>query len=76
MLIDIEDSPKLGKTFGIKAVPDTCVIVGKENGEYVYMRPNGEVSPTRASARYIGVTSLASLSKNIDRAIVFWKSGK
>ncbi len=73
-LIDIHQSPELAKYFGPNDyTPDTFVIVGTENGKYVYMQENGKVSTDRSQARIIGLNGKNDeqiFKKMIDLAII------
>lgn len=53
--IDVDQSPELAKYFGVEFIPDSCVIVGIENGTYVYMQEDGNVSMNRSEARFVGL---------------------
>lgn len=56
MSIDADKSPKLATDyFGSNAYPDSFVIVGIENGEYVYMQEDGKVSKDRSKAMILGL---------------------
>jgi thioredoxin 1 len=57
--IDIDKSPELTKYFEVKQIPDSFVIVGIENGTYVYMQEDGNVSMNRSQARFIGLNETA-----------------
>jgi thioredoxin 1 len=52
----VDQNPELAEYFGVKAIPDSFVIVDIENGKYVYMRENGNVSTDRTQARIIGLS--------------------
>ena len=69
MLIDIKEYPEFGTTFGVRVIPDTCVIADIENGKYIYMRQDGTKSSERASARFLGVVDKETLSETLDKAI-------
>lgn len=69
MYIDTEESPGLAKFFTIRSIPDLRVIVGVENGQYVYMVRDGTTSSQRESARFIGLTDKKTLAKTLDYAI-------
>ena len=69
MYIDTDESPELADFFNIRSIPDTSVIVGVENGEYVYMMRDGTKSTQRESARFIGLTDKKTLAKTLDYAI-------
>ena len=55
MTIDIDKSPKLADYFGIYVIPDSSVIVGIENGKYVYMQEDGNVSTERSTAKILKI---------------------
>jgi thioredoxin 1 len=52
--IDITESPDLEAYFEIGYVPDTSLIVGIEDGDYVYIQENGTVTKDRFQARIQG----------------------
>ncbi len=53
--VDVDKSPEVGEYFGVESIPDSFVIVGIENGKYVYMQKNGKISMDRSQARIIGL---------------------
>jgi len=55
MSIDIVQSPTLEAYFKIGYVPDSTVIVNVTDGEYVYMKPDGNVTTDRFQARIPGL---------------------
>ncbi len=55
MSIDIIQSPALEAYFKIGYVPDSTVIVNVTDGEYVYMKPDGNVTTDRFQARIPGL---------------------
>ena len=70
--IDIDKSPELTDYFGVKEIPDSCVIVGIENGTYVYMQENGTVSTERSQARFVGLNETAGPNeKSFEKALDF-----
>ncbi len=71
--VDVDHSPDLAEYFDVKYLPDSFVIVGIENGEYVYMQKNGKVSTDRSQARIIGLNGTNDeqmFEKIIDLALV------
>jgi thioredoxin 1 len=73
--IDVDKSPDLKDYFGVKVIPDSCVIVGIENGTYVYMQEDGNVSMNRSQARLIGLNETAgpneeTFKKVLDLAVL------
>jgi thiol-disulfide isomerase/thioredoxin len=69
MLIDLNEYPEFAATFGVRSIPDTCIITGIENGKYMYMRQDGSKSSERASARFLGVVDKETLSETLEKAI-------
>ena len=69
MYIDTDESPELSNLFNVYSIPDSCVIVGVENGQYVYMARDGTTSTQREYARFIGLTDKQTLAKTLDYAI-------
>lgn len=69
MLIDLNEYPQFATTFGVRSIPDTCIITGIEDGKYMYMRPDGSKSAERASARFLGVVDKETLSVTLDKAL-------
>jgi thiol-disulfide isomerase/thioredoxin len=69
MLIDLNEYPEFAATFGVRSIPDTCIITGIEDGKYMYMRPDGSKSSERASARFLGVVDKETLSVTLDKAL-------
>ncbi|WP_410507670.1 thioredoxin family protein [Methanosarcina hadiensis] len=69
MLIDIKEYPEFATTFGVRVIPDTCVIADIEDGKYMYMRQDGTESSERANARFLGVADKETLSETLDKAI-------
>ncbi|AKB50368.1 Thioredoxin [Methanosarcina barkeri str. Wiesmoor] len=52
--IDADKNLELAEYFEVEFIPDSFVIVGIENGTYVYMQENGNVSTDRSKARFVG----------------------
>ena len=69
MLIDIKEYPEFATTFGVRVIPDTCIITGLEDGKYIYMRPDGSKSSERENARFLGVVDKETLSMTLEKAI-------
>lgn len=55
MSLDIDESPKLADYFGVYVIPDTSVIIGTENGKYVYMQEDGNVTTERSKAKILKI---------------------
>lgn len=69
MTIDIDQSKKLADYFGIYVIPDCCVIVGTENGKYVYMQEDGNVSTERSTAKILKIESKEVYENVLDLAL-------
>jgi thioredoxin 1 len=69
MSFDINKSPLLADYFIVNAIPDSSVIVGIENNEYVYMQEDGKVSKNRFQARIVGLREKQEFEKTLDLAL-------
>jgi thioredoxin 1 len=69
MSVDVDRSPKLIDYFGVGSVPDSSVIVGIENNEYIYMLEDGKVSKDRFQARILGLRDEQELKNSLDLAL-------
>ncbi len=69
MSIDVDKSPKLIDYFGVDSVPDSSVIVGIENNEYVYMQEDGKASKDRFQTRIMGLRDKQEFEKVLDLAL-------
>ncbi|WP_292387429.1 thioredoxin family protein [Methanosarcina sp. UBA5] len=72
--IDITESPDLEAYFNIGYVPDTSLIVGIEDGDYVYMQEDGTVTKDRFKARIQGQMEKEAYEDRINLALL--KEGK
>lgn len=70
MSIDMDQSPDLAAYFEIGYIPDTFLIVGIENGEYMYMKEDGSASKDRLQARILGQMEKEEYEKLIDVALL------
>jgi thiol-disulfide isomerase/thioredoxin len=52
--IDADKNPELANYFGVEIIPYSFVVIGIENGSYVYMQENGNVSKNISQARFVG----------------------
>ena len=69
MTIDIDRSPELANYFEIDAIPDTTVIVGTQNGKYVYMKQDGKVDTNRLKANIVGFEDKSKFEKVLNLAL-------
>jgi thiol-disulfide isomerase/thioredoxin len=70
--IDADKSPELAEYFKVEFIPDSFVIVGIENGTYVYMQDDGNISTDRSQARFVGRndTDEEMFKKVLDLALI------
>ena len=69
MYIDADESSELARFFNVYSIPDLCVIIGVENGQYVYVARDGTTSNQREYARFLGLTDKQTLANTLDYAI-------
>ena len=69
MTADVDQSPKLADYFGVNYMPDSSVIVGIEDGKYVYIQEDGTVSNDRLRSRILGIRDKEEFKKILDFAI-------
>ncbi|MBN2488210.1 MAG: thioredoxin [Methanosarcinaceae archaeon] len=69
MQIDADASPELAGWFNIYSIPDSCVIVNVQDGEYIYMKQDGTTTTERFDARFIGFTEKEQLAETMDHAL-------
>ena len=69
MSMDIDNSPELADYFGIYVIPDTSVIVGLENGNYIYMQEDGSVSTDRSKANILKIEGKEVYENVLDLAL-------
>jgi thiol-disulfide isomerase/thioredoxin len=74
MSADIDVSPNLSVYFATSYIPDSFVVVGLENGEYVYMQENGSVTADRFQARILGLQDSQVYEERLDRAILYYEN--
>jgi thiol-disulfide isomerase/thioredoxin len=69
MSMDIDNSPELADYFGIYVIPDTSVIVGLENGNYIYMQEDGSVSTDRSKSKILKIEGKEVYENVLDLAL-------
>jgi thioredoxin-like negative regulator of GroEL len=67
--IDVDQSPKLADYFGVNSIPDSFVIVGIKNGEYVYMQEDGSVTTDKFKGRIQGLMNKEVYEKDLNFAL-------
>jgi len=71
MSADVDQRPEFRAYLGVRYIPDSSVIMGIENGEYVYMQENGNVSKDRSQARIVGLRNKEVFEKVLDLALLY-----
>jgi Thioredoxin domain-containing protein len=69
MTVDIDKSPKLADYFGIYVIPDSSIIVGIENGKYIYMQQDGNVTTERSTAKILKIEGKEVYENVLDLAL-------
>ncbi|MDW7731415.1 MAG: thioredoxin family protein [Methanolobus sp.] len=73
--IDTKNAGPLARQFGVDYVPDSFVIVDGEEGQYVYMKADGQTTTDRSGARFVGLTRKDNLAATLDKAIELRQGG-
>jgi thioredoxin-like negative regulator of GroEL len=76
MSININQNVQLATYFGVGSIPDSSVIMGIENGKYVYMQQDGNVTTDRVRARIVGLKDKEVFEKLLEHALVYEEKGK
>ncbi len=76
MSIDINRNVQLATYFEVGHIPDSSVIVGIENEEYVYMQLDGNVTTDRARARIVGLEDKEVFERLLENALDYEEKGK
>ncbi|HWQ49499.1 MAG TPA: thioredoxin family protein [Methanosarcina sp.] len=69
MTVDIDKSPTLADYFGIYVIPDSSIIVGIENGKYIYMQQDGNVTTERSTAKILKIEGKEVYENVLDLAL-------
>jgi len=69
MTVDIDKSQALADYFGIYVIPDSSVIMGIENGKYVYMQEDGNVTTERSTAKILKIEGKEVYENALDLAL-------
>jgi thioredoxin 1 len=67
--VDVDQSPKIADYFGVSSVPDSYVIIGIKNGEYVYIQEDGNVTKDKFKARIQGLMDKGVYEKVLNFAL-------
>jgi thioredoxin 1 len=69
MSVDVDESSQLAAYFNVGYIPDSCVIAGLENGNYLYMPQDGSVTEDRMQARMIGLRDKEAFEARLELAL-------
>ncbi|MDD3042338.1 MAG: thioredoxin family protein [Methanosarcinaceae archaeon] len=70
MFIDTDNSRHLASYFGVAGIPDSCVIAGIEDGKYLYMKQDGNVTTDRFRARILGLRDKEYFESLLEQALL------
>lgn len=74
--ININKNPQLATYFDVGYIPDSSMIMGIENGTYVYMQQDGNVTTDRLKARIVGLENKEVYEKVLENALAYEEKGK
>ncbi|MDY9926834.1 thioredoxin family protein [Methanosarcina sp.] len=74
MSADLVQSPQIEVYFGAYYIPDSFVVVGIENGKYVYMQRDGNITTDRTQARVQGLIEKQVYEELIKRSILYYEN--
>ena len=70
MFADVDLHPEFKTYFGVQYIPDSFAIVGIENGDYIYMQENGNVSKDRFQGRIVGLKNREAFERLLDFSLI------
>jgi nitrous oxidase accessory protein len=76
MSININQNIQLATYFDVGYIPDSTVIMGIENGKYIYMQPDGNITTDRVSARIVGLQNKDEYEKVLKHALAYEEKRK
>ena len=76
MSADVNKDTQLAIYFGVEHIPDSSVIVGIENGKYVYMQEDGNVTTDRLQARIVGLRDKGVFERILDLSLLHENKNK
>lgn len=76
MSININKNPQLATYFDVGYIPDSSIIIGIENGGYVYMQQDGNITTDRVKARIVGLEDKEVYEKVLENALAYEEKGK
>lgn len=76
MSMNINKNPQLATYFEVGYIPDSFVIVGVENGKYIYMQQDGNVTTDRTRARIVGLEDKEAFEKVLKHTLAYEEKEK
>jgi len=76
MSININKNPQLATYFDVGYIPDSSMIMGIENGTYVYMQLDGNITTDRVKARIVGLKDKEVYEKVLENALAYKEKDK
>lgn len=74
--VNINQNIQLATYFNVGYIPDSTVIMGIENGKYVYMQQDGNITTDRISARIVGLQDKEVFEKVLKHALDYEEKSK
>ena len=69
--VNINKNPPLATYFDVGYIPDSSMIVGTENGTYVYMQLDGNITTDRIRARIVGLEDKEVYEKVLENVLAY-----
>jgi parallel beta-helix repeat protein len=66
MSADLDRNPEFKTYFGVQQIPDSFVIIGIEDGNYIYIQENGTISKDRFQTRVVGLKNKQVFERLLD----------
>ena len=76
MSINMNKNIQLATYFDVGYIPDSTVIMGIENGEYIYMQQDGNITTDRVRARIVGLENKEVYENVLKHALAYEEKRK
>lgn len=70
MSADLDRNPEFKTYFGVQLIPDSFVIIGIEDGNYIYIQENGNITKDRFQARLVGLKNKQVFERLLDVCLI------
>lgn len=74
--VNINQNIQLATYFEVGYIPDSTVIMGIENGKYVYMQQDGNITTDRVRARIVGLQDKEVFENVLKQALAYEEKSK